>query len=100
MNEPKRRGRPPGSKTRADAEPRAKTGPRVGSRPYLLANMKPGERAWLEAPTGRAQAFMQQIAADILRSGTQGLITQALILGIQPSTRKVYELVMLTRLED
>lgn len=97
---PKKRGRPPGSKTRADAKPREKTGPRPGSRPHMLANMELGERTFLEAPQGRVQAFMQQIGADITRGNLQGKITQTLILGIEPATRQVYELVMLTRKED
>lgn len=100
MTEPKKRGRPPGSKTRDDAAPRKKTGPRPGSRPYLIANLKHGQRVFLEAPVGDVQRFMQQVAADITRCELQGKVVQGIVLGIQPSTRNVYELVMLTRIEE
>ena len=81
-------GRPPG--------PAKKTGPRPGSRPYLLINLKPGERAYLEAPPGRLQPFMQQVQVDISRNGLQGKVTQTHVLGVVPSTRSVVDLVMVT----
>ena len=86
---PKKRGRPPGTKL----------GPRVGSRPWKLAQMMPGDRIFLEAPGGNLQNFMKQIGADISRGGLSGLVTQTLILGIEPATRNVIDLVMLTRKE-
>lgn len=86
--ERKKRGRPPG-----------KTGPRPGSRPFLLANLKHGQRAFLEAPAGDVQRFMQQVAADISRGGLKGRVTQALVVGIQLNNRAMHELVMVTRVE-
>mgnify|MGYP000146140800 FL=1 len=75
-------------------------GPRPGSRLHMLANMKPGQRVFLEVPAGRLQAFMAQVGTDISRGKLGGLITQALILGINPTTRQVIDLVMLTRKES
>lgn len=76
------------------------SGPRPGSRPFLLSNMKPGDSALLEAPLGRLQPFMNQIAVDIGRCGLNGKITQSTILGVELSTRQVYEIVRVTRLPD
>jgi hypothetical protein len=89
---PKRRGRPPGSST-------GPTGPRIGSRPWKLAQLGPGETLLLEAPKGRLQPFMQQVAADFIRSGMQGKLEQVFILGIEPSTRIVHEIVMVRNVE-
>lgn len=83
---PKRRGRKPG----------VKLGPRVGSRPWALSRLGPGESLLLEAPPGRTQAFMQQISADIHRT-TDGGYSQALILGVSPSDRSVVDIIRVTR---
>lgn len=92
---PKRRGRPLGSKSRTPKKPYA---PRAGSRPYALLQMMSGDRIYLESPgRDRTQAFMQQIAADIGRTGLQGKVTQTLVLGIIPDSRAVIDLVMVTR---
>jgi hypothetical protein len=88
----KRRGRPPGST--------GPTGPRVGSRPWQITRMQPGERLFLEAPVGRLQRFMQQIAVDISRCKLNRLVTQTHMLGVIPSTREVVDMVILTRLPN
>lgn len=72
------------------------TGPRIGSRPWKLSQLAPGESLLLEAPPGRTQAFMQQIGADIHRT-TDGGFSQALILGVSPSDRSVVDIVRVTR---
>lgn len=90
---PKPRGRKPGQGLGV------KTGQRPGSRPWLITNLKPGESLFLEAPKGRLQPFMQQVAADIYRVGLATLVSQSLVLGIEPATREVFELVKLTRKE-
>ena len=76
------------------------TGPRVGSRPYMLTLMRPGERKYLEAPAGRLSPFMQQVTVDIHRAGLRGKITMAHMLGVCPKARTVTDLVVLTRSED
>ncbi len=86
----KRRGRPPGST--------GKTGPRPGSRPYRLANLPVGEHFLLEVPAGvPVTNYMQQIAADIGRVGLNGKVTQQLLIGIQPTTRQVYDIIRIVR---
>jgi len=77
-----------------------KTGPRVGSRPWQLLRLKPGERIFLEAPPGRSQAFMQQVAADIQRNNLRGKRSQTLILGVEPATRTIIDIVMVTNIEE
>ena len=89
-------GRPKGSKDKV-FKPR---GPREGSRPHTLLNLEPGERCFFEAEVGRGGRLMQQIGADISRNGLQGKVSQRLLLAIEPSSREVVELVMVTRLEE
>lgn len=81
---------------RRGGNPGVKLGPRVGSRPWALSRLEPGESMLLEAPPGRTQAFMQQIAADIHRT-TDGGYSQALILGVSPSDRSVVDIIRVTR---
>lgn len=75
-----------------------KYGPRIGSRPWKLLQLEPGECLLLSAPSGQPlQAFMQNIASDITRNGLKGQLHQSLILGIEISTRQVYEIVKVSR---
>lgn len=92
QSQPKRRGRPPGSGM-------GKIGPRIGSRPWALLRLQPGERIFLEV-RGSVASTMQQIGTDVQRNGLGGKITQTLVLGVVPSSRDVIDLVMLTRLPD
>lgn len=88
---PKRRGRKPGQGKGV------KLGPRVGSRPWALLRLKPGEALLLPAPPGKVVNLMGQVQADATRNGLR--ITQAMFLAIQPSTREVLEIVRVTRLQ-
>ncbi len=74
-----------------------KLGPRVGSRPWTLLNLAVGQSAYFEAPPGRLQAFMSQIAGDIIRNNLKGKVVQSLIIGVQPTSREVVDLVRVTR---
>lgn len=76
------------------------TGPRKGSRPYLLLNLKPGERAVFMAPPSGASKLMQQIWADVARNGLGGKIRQSLVIGVEVSSREVIDMVLVTRLQD
>lgn len=71
------------------------TGPRIGSRPWKLSQLAPGESLLLEAPPGRVSAFMQQVGVDCRRVG--GDFSQALILGVEPNRRVVLDIVRVTR---
>ncbi len=73
------------------------TGPRIGSRVWKIAQLDEGDSLLLEAPAGRLQPFMQQVNVDIMRAGMKGRVSQSLILGIEPATRQVYEIVRLVR---
>jgi len=66
----------------------------------MLLRLRDGKRAFLEAPKGRLQAFMQQVAADIHRNGLKGLVTQSAVFGVLPNTRELIELVMVERRES
>lgn len=77
-----------------------KLGPRTGSRASLLLSLQPGQRTILEAPKGRLGPFMAQIHTDANRSGLNGRISVALLLGLNPTTREVIDLVVITRKED
>jgi hypothetical protein len=72
------------------------TGPHIGSRPWALLRMQPGDSLCLEAPAGRATAFQQQVYADIHRNGLAGSRRLELLLAIHPSTRRVFEIVRAT----
>lgn len=76
------------------------TGPHPGSRPHRIAALALGERTFFEAPSGRLSAFMQQVGTDIGRCGLRGRVAMAHVLGIQPVTREVIELVMCTRVTE
>lgn len=71
-----------------------KVGPNIGSRPWKLLRMAPGERLLFEAQPGRASALMQQIGADIHRNGLSGKRHQSIAFAIVPATREVIELVV------
>jgi len=61
--------------------------------------MKSGESLLLQAPNGRLQSFMAQIRVDIGRvGGDASTFNQSHILGIEPSTRTVLDIVKVTRL--
>lgn len=85
-----RRGRPPGSGLGV------KLGPRVGSRPWALLNLQPGESLFFQAQNG-VPRLMAQIATDMQRNGLSGAMTQTVFLAIQPTTREVIEIVRVTR---
>lgn len=87
---PKRRGRKPGQGLGV------KTGPHVGSRPWALLRLAPGESMFLEASNGVTR-LMQQVATDLHRNGLQGVMTQTHLLAIQPTTREVVDIVRITR---
>lgn len=70
---------------------------RIGSRPSQISRLEPGESLFLCAPRGRLAQFMSQIRVDIARAGMSGQVSQSLVLGVEPSTREVYELVKLSR---
>lgn len=74
-----------------------KLGPRPGSRPFTLLSLKSGVRILFEAPPGRATALMQQIQADTTRNGIK--VKQAIVLGVQPDTRELLEIVAVTRID-
>jgi hypothetical protein len=71
------------------------TGPRIGSRPWKLSQLAPGESLLLEAPPGRGTAFMQQVGVDCRRAG--GGFSQALILGVDPDRRVVVDIIRVTK---
>ena len=70
------------------------------SRAASLRGLAPGRSLLLDAPLGRVAAFMQQIQADISRLGLSGQFTQSHILGIDPRTREVVDIVRVTRKEN
>lgn len=75
-----------------------KYGPRIGSRPWKLMQLEPGEAMLLQAPKDQPlQSFMQNIASDITRNGLKGQVRQSLILGIEVATREVHEIVKVYR---
>jgi hypothetical protein len=55
--------------------PGIKRGPRPGSRPWTLVNMKVGDRLFFEAHNSTVR-LMQQIGADMHRNGLTGKIRQ------------------------
>ena len=69
----------------------------LNSRPWKLAHLKPGESLILEVPPGRSlSAFMSQCVVDFGR--IEGMkFSQALVLGVDPKTRTVSDLVRITR---
>lgn len=75
-------------------------GPRPGGRPSALLNLKPGERCFFEASIGKGSRLMQQIGADVSRNDLSGKIEQRLLLAVEPSSRELIELVMVTRLKE
>ncbi len=83
----KRRGRPPG-----------KTGPRPGSRPFILVSLVINESVLFAVPAGKPLArHMQQIATDIQRNGLSSKVKQELFICIQPTTREVVDAIRVTR---
>lgn len=79
----------------------SKTGPRPGSRPWQLVNLAFGECLVIQVPRDKAvSTFMQQINTDILRNGLKGKVTQQHLIGVQPSTREVVDLVRVSRIEE
>ena len=88
---PKRKaGRPVGAK---DTRPR---GPQPGSRSWMIMNMEPGDVLLFENKNGGPVGpLMSQIGVDIRRAGLAGVVVQTHIIGIQPTTRDVYDIVRL-----
>lgn len=70
---------------------------RIGSRPSMINRLAVGESLFLQAPLGRVVAFMGQVSADIGRIGLRGKVSQSLIIGVEPATREVYDIVKITR---
>lgn len=70
------------------------TGPRVGSRPWALAQMAPGDSMVLETRAGHGAKLMQQIGTDALRAGVK--IERRLLLAVEPATRTVTDIVRVT----
>lgn len=87
-------GRPLGSK---DRNPR-KGQPHVGSRPWMLLRMQIGDVMLIEnkrgGPVGK---LMQQIQADISRNGLKGKMVQSHLLGVQPTSREVFDIIRIER---
>lgn len=86
---PKKRGRKAG----------VKTGPRIGSRPWQLINMKAGDQLFLKAPNGVSR-LMMQIQADISRNGLTKQFTMRRIIGVAPCESEVVHIVEVTRFAD
>jgi hypothetical protein len=79
--------------------PGIKRGPRPGSRPWTLVNMKVGDRLFFEAHNSTVR-LMQQIGADMHRNGLTGKIRQTHVLGIDIAEREVLDLVLVERIEE
>lgn len=71
-----------------------KRGPRLGSRPWRLLRMQPGDRLWLEVPAGRGTALMQQVSTDIQRNGLSGLRVLRQAFAIVPAKRECVEMLI------
>lgn len=74
-----------------------KYGPRPGSRPWLLINLKPGSSLLFEVKTAKVSLMMQQINADMYKNGLQGQFTQSHILGVEVNKREVVDIIRVTR---
>lgn len=75
------------------------SGPRPGSRTWSLARMAPGDVQLYLAPSGRSAALMQQVRSDIGRIGGDAkTFQQALIVGVELATRRVHDIVKVSRL--
>ena len=75
--------------------------PRIGSRPWQLVNLAPGNSLYFEVPEGQSVTkLMQQINTDILRNDLAGKMKQQHIIGVQPTSRCVIDLVRVTRIEE
>jgi hypothetical protein len=73
--------------------------PRVGSRTWELSCMHPGDVRLFLAPAGRLSTLMQQIRTDIGRIGGDATtFNQSHILGVEPSTKTVIDIVKVTKL--
>lgn len=70
------------------------TGPRVGSRPWALAQMAPGDSKVLETKAGNGAKLMQQIGVDARRANVK--IECCLLLAVEPATRTVTDIVRVT----
>ena len=91
----KKRGRPIGT-----GHPIGPQGPKVGSRPWKLMNMRFGERIFFEVGAGTTTSrLMQQISSDIQRNGLAKTHKQSGAFAIVPATREMIELVIVTRAE-
>lgn len=88
----RRRGRPPGI-----CKP---NGPQRGSRNWLLNQLEIGESCLFETEAGNSLKLMQQLGAGFARTLPTKRFTQELVLGVFPHTRKVIDIVRVTRLED
>lgn len=86
---PKRRGRKAG----------VKTGPRIGSRPWLLSRMGVGDALCFEAPLRQASRLMMQIQTDIGRLGLSGAFEQRHYVAVQPTEKDVIDIVRVVRVE-
>ena len=80
--------------------PGIKRGPRPGSRPWTLLNMRLGDRLFFEAPPGHTVRLMQQIGADMHRNGLTGKIQQTHVLAVDTREREVLDLVLVERTEE
>jgi hypothetical protein len=73
--------------------------PRVGSRTWELSRMFPGDVRLYAAPSGRLSVLMSMIRVDIGRIGGDATtFNQSHILGVEPSTKTVIDIVKVTKL--
>lgn len=70
------------------------TEPRVGSRPWALSRLQPGEALLVEA---KGPKTMAQVAADISRLGMSGKFNQSMVVGVELSTDTAMRIIRVTR---
>ena len=73
---------------------------RPGSRPHTLENLEVGSSHFFQVKKQSTSKLMQQISVDISRVGLNGRLKQEVLLAIQPTTKQVVELVMVTRVAE
>lgn len=70
----------------------------VGSRPWHIDRLTPGESIVLEAPKGKLANFMSQVGVDIRRLGhSNATFTMSHILAIDMRDKSVVDIVRITR---
>lgn len=74
------------------------TNPRLNSRAWKLKMMERGDRLLFEAAAGKGQKTMQQIAADLTRLNLVGMTNMSIAIGVEYSTRKLFDIVIVERL--